>query len=110
MIFQIEKEHYQLAAKAAGYTLDFAEGRYPLYPVILMSDRWIPWRPIEDDGDSFRLIVKLQIVIDHADGVSWACITPKDCVCEMHDEYNNAEQATRHAVFRAAIEIGKLTP
>lgn len=55
-----ERKMIQMAAKAAGYTLNDhydADGRY--WPWCSEINDY--WQPLEDDGDAFRLMVKLRL-------------------------------------------------
>jgi len=99
-----DRELLELAAKAAGVTID----------------RWLngsdatavcgfeTWQPLYDDGDALRLAVKLGLGISiplankRTDVVTFS--GPIISVIEAHgDPY----AATRRAIVRAAAEIGK---
>jgi hypothetical protein len=66
------------------------------------------WNPLADDGDAFRLAVKLgvqiTIILDGEDG-DHPPQTMVDWATEEH--LNEPCAATRRAVVRAAAEIGK---
>lgn len=72
------------------------------------------WNPPNDDGDALRLAVKLGIDVLHDREVAEVgtafCIHQGGRLVGLntHEEYGFDEmRATRHAIFRAAIAIGK---
>jgi hypothetical protein len=74
------------------------------YPFIQKDQGGRVWEPHLNDGDAFRLYVKCKMHVNvyHTD----TRITADDVfLCEMHgiDPYT----ATRHAIVRAAAEIGR---
>lgn len=101
-----DRELLELAAKAAGYwnyTYNCYEGP-------------VSWNPLTDDGDAFRLAVKLNINIGFG-------IFATQINCEIYDwaedevlvewKENGRKDplaATRRAIVRAAAEIGKEKP
>ena len=72
---------------------------------------WWAWNPLADDGDAFRLAVKLQITPQPGEmkcGAQWwvrPAMIEMESVCELcgSDPY----AATRRAIVRAAAEIGR---
>jgi len=78
-----DKELLVLAARAAGIPLSFDLNRIDG----LTNDYW---NPLDDDGDAFRLAVKLTITINN------------DCISDA--DY----KSTRRAIVLSAAEIGKL--
>ena len=103
-----ERELLELAAKAEGRTLKYMtqhiKGREP--------EEFIAcWNPLTDDGDAFRLAVKLGVGVEpeYKDefGVllSYASIPNGGVFIEDHGEDRYA--ATRRAIVRAAAEIGR---
>ena len=100
------REEYEHAARAAGLEIGFTDspkdGVYKLVNNEL--DGW--WRPLDDDGDSRRLEVAcfMRVVIG-AVSVMAACSENK---IYMHKRLGTDPcAATRLAVFRCAVEIGK---
>lgn len=93
------REDYKMVAKAAGYTVD------PLTPSWLLSDPgpgW--WDPPNDDGDALRLARHLRMTIaDEPSRGGWSvgAVVNGSFAWLAHDEDQ------RHAIFRAAIAIGK---
>ena len=63
------------------------------------------WNPLEDDGDAFRLFVKLELDVTKT-GV-WVCVSRDDFaeVCER--DVQNCPSVTRRAIVLAAAEIAK---
>lgn len=107
------REQHELAAKAAGLAITWKTGSCKGGPfdAAFIGDQ--PWRPKEDDGDAFRLMVKCRIDFYEGTGdgpEAWAGYWKRGDVkqqfaCEPHASDPNA--ATRLAIFRAAIEIGR---
>lgn len=103
------QEQHELAAKAAGYTLTWKEGHCKggSFEGAFIGDQ--PWRPKEDDGDALRLAVGLGLSIDHDQGwVNVLCADEYTGASEKHGDDPYA--ATRRAIFRAAVELGKEHP
>ena len=117
-----DRELLELAAKAAGYTVN----------ATLQAKRdaigsgdvglWINgvstcWNPLTDDGDALRLATRLRLAIDHnhpADQQPWivaerqgceGCYSPVTCIEDDFDE-RQRDVATRRAIVRAASEVG----
>lgn len=96
-----DRELLELAAKAAGYERNSAG---PVGPC--------GWNPLEDDGDSLRLAVKLGITISfwgHLEEV--ATCTPDDGTPAAQESYSQGRDvAARRAIVRAAAEMGRDKP
>ena len=113
-IRESDHELLQYAAKAAKY--DFIEKRFPLFPSAFefylrsrhparTSDYPTLWNPLTDDGDAFRLAVKLNLHISvFVDAIGIG--TPGDGYVEFKYESDPCA-ATRRAIVRAAAEIGR---
>ena len=100
-----DRELIELAAKAAGID---GIATQPFEGLYLSGNG--AWNPLESDYDAFRLAVKLQLAISHAElsvvirhkRYSW------EWMGEMVNEDNGDRYAaTRRAITRAAAEIGK---
>ena len=91
------------AAKAAGVELTFdTDGRWGEPWTVVNNVVCAYWNPLDNDGDALRLAVKLNMDLSiSAIGASVGCqdVTGADI--------GNAYAATRHAIVRAAAEIGK---
>jgi len=97
------RELLEAAAQAAGYEFGWIHDT----PRIKCDMGWTPWNPLDDDGDVFRLAVRLRIAVDF-DGIE------RDVAQAMQTDGNHWEAvpygtdplaATRLAVVRAAAEI-----
>lgn len=105
---ETDKELLELAAKAAGFDLSEAiiyPGKFGVVAPFKTS-----WNPLYDDGDAFRLIVKLGLCIGPNFDGDTAVAFGKEVrnICE--DYSNDPYAATRRAITRAAAEIGKAMP
>lgn len=87
---------------------DWAQLRYPLDWV---RDCVGDWNPLTDDGDALRLAVKLGMTI--APFPVGARVRFQNHIldtCEVEVSGDDPCAATRHAIVRAAAEIGKAMP
>lgn len=75
-----------------------------------------PWNPLSDDGEAFRILIDLGITIRRGVGIVTAdylffnpdTIDEYKVICQMVlDDYR---LAARHAIVRAAAEIGSSMP
>ncbi len=108
-----DRELLELAAKAAGYTLEDhldVHGKY--WPWCVELER--NWCPLTDDGDALRLAVKsglrvhireTEVSVDIYEGGAWQ----GEVRVGVIDSGWNADpyDATRRAIVRAAAEIGR---
>ena len=113
-----DRELLELAAKAAGlkYTkptddydgsIGLAVGENPM--------RTRTWNPLTNDGDAFRLAVKLDMNVFQAAKSAYALTYDDDDgtyekQVRYTDTNNDPYAATRLAIVRAAAEIGKAMP
>ena len=106
-----DRELLELAAKATGI-----EGEWsPTYESIHVNTaplrNYVLWNPLTDDGDAFRLAVKLGVKDYFGVEIQKTCAqaTAFDPWEHCHYEEHNADPyaATRRAIVRAAAEIGK---
>jgi hypothetical protein len=94
-----DRELLEAAAKAAGMTLGAWHGGRLAFMYRDASPGPGYWNPINDNGDAFRLAVKLDLLADGLAG--------------HYDYATDAEYAadplaaTRRAIVRAAAKIGK---
>lgn len=98
----------RLAAKAAGHEVDSP------YSKGLIINGGILWNPRDDDGDAFRLAARMRIDIHFEDNgptlgeiveasfPKWGHV--RGCMAEQCGD--DPAKAARHAIFRAAVEIG----
>ena len=101
---EFTREDYEHAARAAGLEVWSGQSDNVQHGVLL-GDRGGLWCPPDDDGDALRLAVKLKLLVD----VSTARVQVVDGLAIEVWERTSRDPvaATRHAIFRAAIEIGK---
>lgn len=106
-----DRELLKLAAYAAGYWSD--EFNCP--------DKLphLGWNPLTDDGDAFRLAVKLLISVEHPNprdlgggyvvARTWRAYHRKmpENLFVTEEFHGDPYAATRRAIVRAAAEIGK---
>ena len=102
-----DRELLGLAAKAAGYNIKWHDMKGGYERALItpkLNEKW--WNPISDDGDAFRLAVKLKIDVLPMWG--------KDCVCVTGDGKHfeeprlpNELSSMRRAIVRAAAAIGE---
>lgn len=106
-----DREMLELAAKAAGYGVDF---------LIVTTDGVVDrygyqkWNPLTDDGDAFRLAVQLRLQVSTPHKDYRAFVQSQDLkrgvsANDGDDDLNDTNPcaATRRAIVRAAAEIGK---
>ena len=114
-----DRELLEAAAKAAG--IEHPGGEHSIANDGRLWDcnglRW--WNPLTDNGDAFRLAVKLRMMVDV--NVCFVEVVWHDSdLSEMHDLQEDwgegaaddavKQGATRRAITRAAAEIGKAQP
>lgn len=114
------QELHRLAALAAGHELKWSNewpgGGCLMRRVVPEPEhpgsKWVPWRPLNDDGDALRLAVALNLGISvpvhrtirarRADVISF-----RDSAVIARECGNDPYAATRRAIVRAAAEIGR---
>lgn len=90
-----DRELLEKAAQAAGIQLHHWSEFHGFIRVDPdTDDDGPPWNPLADDGDAFRLAVKLGMFGDT--GMTFQFMEAKDC------------EATRRAIVCAAAEIGRV--
>ena len=98
-----DRQLLEMAAKAAGgIATNGLGGCYDL-------DRDEPWNPLTDDGDAFRLAVKLHMTVRCYMGSTCAQIAVPGFLSAYAEETNHDDPcaATRLAITRAAAAIGE---
>lgn len=106
MTSKTDREFLQLAAKAAGYDVEFDKP----HPVIINNGTGKYWNPLTDDGDALRLAVTLEIELHLYEGNEVdAKYAGRGKTCSEPWGIDGME-ATRRAIVRAAAEIGKEIP
>ena len=103
-----DKELLELAAKAAGFTLEEHYDDDQYYPWCAETEAF--WNPLLDDGDALRLAVKLGLFI-RTDGPYLLAVTPRYVNNKLYELYEPRGEdpyaSTRRTIVRAAAEIGK---
>lgn len=95
-----DRELLEKAAAAAEIKVEFYENDYGEIETV--------WNPLIDDGDAFRLAVKLQLSMDLFDDQILVGYTPNDNDCDQVEEISGDDPyaAARRAIVRAAALIG----
>jgi hypothetical protein len=97
-----DRELLEAAAKAAGMDIEWQPCGWAHD-----NNTGCEWNPLTDDGDAFRLSVKLQIDVNHY-YVEVQATRYDILVYELFSEHkSDPYAATRRAIVRAAAEIGK---
>lgn len=106
-----DRELLEMAARAAGMEkgidwVDGTGGEMLVLPSIKGATGYRkPWNPLTDDGDAFRLAVKLGLgVIQWGESASATHAITNREFSELHE--SDPYAATRRAIVRAAAEIG----
>lgn len=98
-----DKEKMEYAAKAAGAIW------IPHFHCFTLNAK--RWDPCTDDGDSFRLMVKLSLNVFHVHATSYAMESEGDLTDEHYMRHaNDPTAATREVIFRVAVAIGEAMP
>lgn len=109
------RELLELAARAAGYTVDYnkVSGRFSIQHIPgIVRDVWRRWDPIGDDGDALRLAVKLDIHISlyGPDTGMNTWVIDGDAETFDSDYGEDPCAAVRLLIVRAAAFIGAKLP
>jgi hypothetical protein len=116
-----DRELLELAAKAAGLEYHWVkvDGGSLMQASEPGSRSEESWNPLIDDGDALRLAVKLNLIIGCYGTYTAVCETydkpvhsadSRGFVCWKHETGGDASAATRHAIVRAAAQIGATQP
>lgn len=113
-----ERELIELAALAAGYELskhiyESSKGVQKVQEYSCWDGdgvMWGGWNPLANDGDAFRLMVKLGFTVKVSTDApikNVTCFKGSGGASVMERIEGNEYAATRRAIVRAAAEIGK---
>lgn len=109
-----DRELLELAAKAAGYDFEWycrgANNPNGIADVPCVDGS--EWSPLTDDGDAFRLAIKLSMRVYQGEAYPWRNDSASyefGSFCD-EDECSDPVTATRIAIVRAAAEIGRAMP
>ena len=101
-----DRELLELAAKAANLQIKWDDQNQTYATCNAHGNMFDDWDPLNDDGDAFRLAVKIGIDI----GWGWDENNKPSIVLiyeHVVDLGNDPYAATRRAIVRAAAEIGR---
>jgi hypothetical protein len=114
-----DRKMLELAAKAAGYVVlssvaGYADGtthwwKGAAWGLQIKDVEWI-WNPLVDDGDAFRLAVKLGLRVYPSEQIGnkgQASVNHFGTLWVHEDVSDDPYAATRRAIVRAAAEIGR---
>lgn len=108
MTTQSDRELLELAAKAAGIDLWHEDVFTNGLTRQVSANGVLCWNPLTDDGDAFRLKVKLEIDSIYTNIFSPRVHAMADYDIEVTEESkDDPYAAARRAIVRAAAEIGK---
>ena len=107
-----ERDEIEAAAQAAGVPLNwpldpFTGARLEGMPP-RRTDTWDNWNPLSNDGDAFRLAVKLRMNVFHA-GISAHAMDEEGDVEAKEGHERDPYAATRRAIVRAAAAMAPET-
>lgn len=98
-----DRELLERAAKAAGIELVW-DWEFPNR--VKRSGNLAAWNPLEDDGDAFRLAVKLFITVSHDIGMDTVIASFPNYPAAVESAAQDSCAAARRAIVRVAAEIG----
>ncbi len=98
-----DRKLLEAAARAAGIVVKFTESPKDGCYLVENGEAMGWWNPLLDDGDAFRLAVKLKLTLDIGDDASEA-VSPIHYHTEQHK--GDPLAATRRAIVRAAAAMG----
>jgi hypothetical protein len=101
-----DNELLKLAAKVAGLEIDEEATAETGRGVYLDDNNMTLWNPLTDDGDAFRLAVKLGLGLDVLLTLGATEVSTDDelkTILEYHND--DPYTATRRAIVRAAAEM-----
>jgi hypothetical protein len=102
----LTREDFEMAAKAVGMRGD--PGLDGTDAVAIIEGVLRRWNPLTDDGDALRLAVALGLRVSTGQA-DWYDPIGEGFMVETDDDLC-PYAATRHAIFRAAIAVGRAMP
>ena len=103
-----DRELLELAAKAAGISLEWDGPPDKWQPMYYQGKTYHSFDPLTDDGDALRLAVKLRLVISPTNVTVMAYEPSTMSRGEVYEPIGlDPYAATRRAIVRAAAEIGR---
>lgn len=97
-----------LAAKAAGYTVEWNKVLECFMFVPAETSWYVPWKPLDSDADAFRLMVDCGLAVSTAAGSASAVLYSEGGGAEWFFVPFGTDKhaATRRAIVRAAAAMG----
>ena len=109
-----DRKLLELAAKAAGIKVVDDNAPISLYIESDGCKGGVQWNPLTDDGDAFRLAVKLGLLVNVSVAASATIVCTHDGTviegAEGRWRDGDPYAATRRAIVRAAAAIGEQMP
>lgn len=107
-----DRKLLELAAKAAGLKeFTVLNGRPAIRARWTGLQDWDPWNPLDNDGDAFRLAVKLGMSVHTGKGAGahafWYDDDDDGCATSASESPARDPAAMRRAIVRCAAEIGR---
>lgn len=104
-----DRELLEAAAKAAGIVGEWSDERNGLEIAVPWRNltNYETWNPLLDDGDAFRLAVKLCMQVECSRGWQHVSVYGRDFRCSEQHDGRDPEAATRRAIVRAAAALGE---
>lgn len=100
-----DRELLERAAKAAGYAFDYEDtgdmwivGGHDGHPLV--------WNPLAEDGDAFRLAVKMRMNVDVSHWEEPPVVVVWCRGSDFEERAADVVAATRRAIVRAAAAMG----
>jgi hypothetical protein len=115
------REDFEMAAKAAGLTVEWDGDGFVVPQPFKGYTNYEPWNPRDDDGDAMRLASRLNLTMKISDSLveviragtlaaASYMSTHRTAALAGMPVFSDKDTATRHAIFRAAIVIGRAMP
>lgn len=109
-----DKELLERAAKAAGYVVKGAGvDADDAFACLVINaghgTRRFRWNPLTDDGDAFRLAVRLEVTVD-SHGLFARVVMPYGPILALEQKGTDPLAATRRAIVRAAAALADSEP
>lgn len=105
--YYVDRDLLERAARAAGLTSVIVYDEGDGAGVYCKTGKHTYWRPLQDEGDRYRLAKHLGISIDFQDCCAWKRRTDHSLIQEFWGGECGDEA---HAILRAAAELAPETP
>ncbi len=98
------REDYEHAARAAGITGDWVDGYGFRIQCPIYGFRF--WSPYCSSSDAFRLMTACGLSVKCKSNSVQVCVPHGNWMTFFHND-DNPEEVARHAIFWAAVTVGK---